>query len=263
MKTYIPITILSVAVVCGSTAYSKNADDNPVASEANRTVVELLDEIAQHDKVLAQKDRDIAKLKAAYDELNARFKKQAEELKSVKRSDALEAALADKKKALGQRDAALRARDNALAQRDEAQKKYDDLVLSTSRNISELKEKLKEVQVRLEKSEKSLACKDDEISRLQAKLVIGNESLQQDRFTLAYNLGCIYKAAKQYEKAEQEFLKAESINPNDSNVHYNLGILYDDNLKDPKKARKHYELFLDLAPNDEDAQSVKQWLKEL
>jgi tetratricopeptide (TPR) repeat protein len=102
-----------------------------------------------------------------------------------------------------------------------------------------------------------------EISRLENALASAKAANAEERFALAYNLGNIYKAARQYPRAETEFLKAMEMNPDDAALHYNLGILYDDNLENGQKARQHYERFLELAPNDPDAPNVVKWLKEL
>ncbi len=75
-----------------------------------------------------------------------------------------------------------------------------------------------------------------------------------------YNMGCVYKASRQYERAEKEFLKALEIKPDDAAVHYNLGILYDDDLGRKKSARKHYTRFIELAPDDRDVLQVREWL---
>jgi tetratricopeptide (TPR) repeat protein len=83
---------------------------------------------------------------------------------------------------------------------------------------------------------------------------------RKDRVTLSYNLGCLYKASKQYEKAEAQFLEALAYAPDDPAIHYNLGVLYDDCLKRTDKAREHYARFLELAPNDADAPRVIEWL---
>ena len=66
-----------------------------------------------------------------------------------------------------------------------------------------------------------------------------------------------------YKKAEEEYLAALAIDPNDAGVHYNLAILYDDNFKDRKKAKIHYERFLELAPDDADVPKVREWLSSL
>ncbi len=78
-----------------------------------------------------------------------------------------------------------------------------------------------------------------------------------------YNMGCVYKASRQYQRAESEFLKALAIDPNDASTHYNLGILYDDDLEQKDKARHHYQRFLALSPDDRDVASVQEWLAAL
>lgn len=102
-----------------------------------------------------------------------------------------------------------------------------------------------------------------EIERLQRALVDQAAVHEQDMQRSYYNMGCVYKAARQYDRAEAEFLKVLAINPNDAAVHYNLAILYDDDLHQVAKAREHYQRFLDLAPDDKDAPMVLEWLSSL
>ena len=86
---------------------------------------------------------------------------------------------------------------------------------------------------------------------------------RREKESMHYNIGCVFKAAGQYRKAEQSFLAALALSPSDPAVHYNLGILYDEDLNRSDKAKKHYQAFLDLAPGDEDAGRVYQWLTAL
>jgi tetratricopeptide (TPR) repeat protein len=262
MKNNIFKLIMSVAICFGSSALAQDTS-KLVAKEARGGITDLLDEIAVRDKALAEKDKSILKLEAAFEEMRETLSNKVKELKSVTSSDALEKALEAQKTALSQRDEALKARDEALSQRDEAQKNYDDTVLTTNEKIRILKEMLKEKQDSLNKVQSAIEIKDAQIAGLQSQVDDAAASSQKERLALVYNLGCIYKAAKQYKKAETEFLKALDLSPDDSSVHYNLGILYDDNLNDAKKARKHYKRFLELAPNDKDASNVVQWMKEL
>lgn len=102
-----------------------------------------------------------------------------------------------------------------------------------------------------------------EVARLKdvvRRIVVAN---RRERVSMHYNVACVFKAGQMYGKAEQEFIKALRLAPEDSAVHFNLGILYEDDLKDLKKARKHYERFLVLAPNDADAARVREWLTAL
>ncbi len=103
----------------------------------------------------------------------------------------------------------------------------------------------------------------NEIVRLQRALVEQEARHQTDMQRSYYNMGCVYKASKQYERAEGEFLKVLAINPDDAPAHYNLAILYDDDLNLKDKARLHYKKFLALAPDDKDASAVQEWLAAL
>lgn len=112
------------------------------------------------------------------------------------------------------------------------------------------------------------------VERLETELVAARlentylrsqlEALRSDKgreLHLAYyNMGCVYRAIKDFKRAEEQFLKALATDPEDPAVHFNLGILYDDDLGDKKRARLHYERFLELAPDDGDVPQVKQWL---
>jgi len=262
MKTYIITSILSVATIFGCVAFAQDADEL-LQVEARGGVTDLLDEIAARDKTIADREQAIVKLEAAFEEINEAFSKKVAEVKSITSSDALDSALDAKKKSLDQRDAALSARDEALAKRDEVQKEFDELTLSSSDKIRILEESLGEKQDSLDKVQKAIEFKDSEIARLQVQVEEAQESTHKEKLALTYNLGCIYKASQKYSKAETAFLKALEISPDDSSVHYNLGILYDDNLDKDDKARYHYERFIELDPSDSDVPNVRKWIKEL
>ncbi len=105
-----------------------------------------------------------------------------------------------------------------------------------------------------------LSAAREEIFQLKQQLQAQEARHRTELLFAHYNMGCVYKASRNYDRAENEFLKALSINPDDASVHYNLGILYDDDLGKKAKARMHYNRFLELAPNDKDVQQVQEWL---
>lgn len=86
---------------------------------------------------------------------------------------------------------------------------------------------------------------------------------RKEKALLFYNMGCVYKATREYAKAEAKFLEAHVIDPADADVCYNLGILYDDNLGNKAKARHFYEKFLALSSDEKDIARVREWLKSL
>ncbi|MDA0990064.1 MAG: tetratricopeptide repeat protein [Verrucomicrobia bacterium] len=111
--------------------------------------------------------------------------------------------------------------------------------------------------------ERELRAARSEIDRLQQELVKQEERHQLELQHSYYNMGCVYRAARQFERAEAEFVKALTIDPDDAAVHFNLGILYEDELNDKARARQHYQMFLELAPNDRDAPLVIEWLESM
>ena len=111
--------------------------------------------------------------------------------------------------------------------------------------------------------ELELAISRQEVARLRdivKRILIAN---RKERAEMQYNLGCVFRHGGYNEKAEEAFLNAVKINPDNSAVHYNLGILYDEDLNMPKKALKHYKRFLELSPDDKDAGKVYEWITVL
>jgi tetratricopeptide (TPR) repeat protein len=70
-------------------------------------------------------------------------------------------------------------------------------------------------------------------------------------------------AAKQAREAEADYLQALKLEPNNPRVSYNLGVLYGDYLKEPRKAARYYKQYLKLAPRAPDAPVVKAWISQL
>jgi len=105
----------------------------------------------------------------------------------------------------------------------------------------------------LEKAEKEIERLRDLVKRIW-------QANRREKLNMHYNMAAAYRAGDMMEKAESHYVQALKIDPEDAGVHYNLAILYDDEIKNKKKAREHYEKFLELAPDDKDAAQVVQWL---
>jgi len=78
---------------------------------------------------------------------------------------------------------------------------------------------------------------------------------------LYYNLGVEYIKTGQFKEAAQAFLTSIQLNPKDKDAYYNLGIVYDQYLNDKQKASDFYRMYLNLAPDSEDASMVKNWIQ--
>lgn len=72
--------------------------------------------------------------------------------------------------------------------------------------------------------------------------------LDKKNFQSFYGLGVIYSHLKNYQKAEDNYKKAISLDNNSSVAHNNLANLY--NQINPNKAENHYLKVLELTPND-------------
>jgi Flp pilus assembly protein TadD len=110
---------------------------------------------------------------------------------------------------------------------------------------------------------RELKAAREEIAHLRRQLTEQETRHRVELQHSHYNMGCVYKAAKQYRRAESEFLQALAITPEDASVHFNLGILYDDDLEQEDKARFHYNKYVELAPHDRDVPRVMEWLASM
>ncbi len=72
--------------------------------------------------------------------------------------------------------------------------------------------------------------------------------LDKRNFQSFYGLGIIYSHLKNYEKSEENYLKALSIDNDSSVAHNNIANLY--NQINPNKAEHHYLKVLELRPDD-------------
>ena len=98
--------------------------------------------------------------------------------------------------------------------------------------------------------------------KLKSQLRDLKAQLRAEKAKVYYNLGLSYDESGMYKKALAEYRKALKITPNDPDIHYNLGVLYDDHIKNKKKAIYHYKMYLKLAPHAKDASQVAYWIKE-
>ena len=79
---------------------------------------------------------------------------------------------------------------------------------------------------------------------------------------VAYNeLGIIYRRSGRLEQAAFIYNEGLKINPNDEDIHWNLGVLYDRYLPNPGQALFHYEYYQQLTQS-EDSQLLS-WISEL
>ncbi len=65
------------------------------------------------------------------------------------------------------------------------------------------------------------------------------------------------------ESAEKYYRQALERDGKNPRLYYNLGVLYDDYLKQPRKAANYYRQYLELEPDARDADAVRAWILDL
>ena len=98
---------------------------------------------------------------------------------------------------------------------------------------------------------------------LEVHLSMLEATLKKERALFHYNLAVAYTKSKLYDDAIESYEKSLSINPNNADAHYNLGLLYSDVKNNSEKAAKHYKKYLELKPNAEDRDEVQDWIDKL
>jgi len=129
--------------------------------------------------------------------------------------------------------------------------------------MRERDEDLQSLKVELERREHRLAKAERVAEVLEKARTEVMQAGDREKLNMHYNMASVYARESKFAEAEREYLQALRIDPTDADVHYNLGILYDDELKQPEKATLHYRRYLQLSPHGPDADRVRNWLMKL
>jgi chromosome segregation ATPase len=90
-----------------------------------------------------------------------------------------------------------------------------------------------------------------------------SQKMMRENADMHYNLGTIFLQNKQFEPAIKEYENVLELRPNDPETHYNLGVLYDDYMKDREKALYHYQKYIAINPKAPDAKRVETYILNL
>lgn len=232
---------------------------------------------AELERVVMQKNQNLRDLESRLEPLESAaaqlgqkenlLQQSVSELKELRfRAAALEEALVASVSNLGRAESQL---DQALL---ELEVPVDKRVL---KNEEKLKQDLEGIrgyakQVEVEKRElinqiKELDLKLTETLRQVSQVEKENQTLRKQAADMHYNLGVILTEMRKVRPAIAEYQKVFEIRPDDAEAHYNIAILYDQELEDPLKALEHYRAYMKLRPNAPDSQIVHKWIidKEL
>lgn len=75
--------------------------------------------------------------------------------------------------------------------------------------------------------------------------------------------GVMFRQIGWYDKAVANFEKAQKIDPNHEQSLVNLGVVYAEDLKQPDKALKAWNRFLELHPTSSASQQIRIWVEQL
>jgi chromosome segregation ATPase len=177
----------------------------------------------------------------------------------------------------------------ALKQADQSQLK-DMLTKSQQqqkRDATELKKATQELQTLKQRERTSIEqlakarAKHDELNQRYAKIMAENTSMRhqvkrvpgnvarlaqqhqrmvKETADMHYNLGVLLTRSQQFYQAAAEFRKVLELRPDDSEAHYNLGVIYAEHLPDRTKSVSHFRRYLEINPRANDASWVKSYI---
>ena len=159
-----------------------------------------------------------------------------------------------------------RTLEKLMAQIPALEKELSTLKNKTTTKDSTLTSKERDLQamaVELEKRERRLIKAERMTTVLEKTREEVAQISDRERRDMHYNMAVVYAKEGKLREAESEYLRSLRIDPNDAAVHYNLGILYDDELNDKEKAAIHYRKYLKLNPHGADVDAVKGWLLKI
>lgn len=212
------------------------ADIEAERAAAEKARMAALESDAQAKAEVAQIQEDREELAGRLAETRSAEERQRKTVgRLMKTLPGLEDELADLRSEVATKDAALRR---------------------TEQNLAALKAELLRREHRIVKAERMA----DVLQEAREELRVANDVRLRD---MHFNMASVYAKEGRSRDAEREYLSALRIDPADADTHYNLGILYDDDLDDEARAAMHYRRYLRLRPHGEDVDQVKSWLLEL
>lgn len=105
-----------------------------------------------------------------------------------------------------------------------------------------------------------LAQQVEELPKKFEDMAKQNNLLLRETADMHYNMGVFFTQNRNYTRALSEFERALEFNPENAKVHYNLGYLYADQLKEHDRAMYHFRRYITIEPQSEKAESVRDYL---
>ncbi len=238
------VTGSSTSVTAGSDLFNKMREDNSqLKIELSRLEKEYGSVLKERNKIRNKEDGKVAKANDEIDELEDMLK--ASKSGSQEQKDLIDKLLV-KLPAMEEELALLRKKVGG-----------DEVVIAArEQELESVKEELQLREHRLIKAERIAAMLDQ--ARDEVRIV--SDDQKRD---MHYNMAVVYAKEGKVNLAEEEYLQALRIDPMDASSHYNLAILYDDELSNKDRALIHYKRYLRLSPSSADQDEVRQWIMKL
>jgi len=136
------------------------------------------------------------------------------------------------------------------------------------KEIEALKKKLTELKGRsenknLKKPNKEVQKLKDENLKLKKMILDIENARKSDMSSLYQELGTTYIQTKLFGPAIDAYTKALSLNPNNAEINYNLGLLYQHSQGNTKKALYHFKKYLRLEPEARNRKEVESLINML
>jgi len=136
--------------------------------------------------------------------------------------------------------------------------KKDSTIYEEERRVKELEKEVARERAKFQKVKK-LAALFDRVDQ-ERKIQMLPDTEKRAFFRKS---GDSYFSKGQFNLAERDYLKALELDPASADIHYNLAVLYDEELENKSRAISHYTAYVELRPAADDVEEVKLWLREL
>ena len=178
------------------------------------------------------------------------FRRLADEINVLKRENK------DLVQAQRQRE---RDQDKAL----QAMKSLQERNTKQEKEIADQKEKYKKLlteKADIIEEARQLKGKYEATPQKMREMADQNDTLIRETSEMHYNLGVFFTENRKINRAVKEFERALDFNPNNAKVHYNLGYLYSQELKQHDEAMAHFKKFLEIEPGSKESEEIRNYM---
>jgi tetratricopeptide (TPR) repeat protein len=250
-------------------------DKLKIITEENSKLKEMIPYLQTGVLNMEEARRKLSAVSSQQSEKIKELEKEAQPVAKVKKD--FNARLDEERKKLAAQNSRLQALQSEVRRlKSECQRVKASESRSTKKYESEI-EKLNS-KFKTQNSELSGSREDNDIllkekSRLKkdlketlTELADANKDLKRLKIEAAdmhYNLGVIFQKQNQWDEAIREYEKVLEVKPDDKDSHFNLALIYDSAKFDRPKAISHYQEYLRIAPDSDDAARIKERVTSL